>query len=101
MKIITSLTWFEKAFSMTIQRNDQYSSLHMVVTLDAHFWQRKCGGPTEIFRINTILNRKKYNTIYFFFSIRKNLSLDIEIIPKQMCIIRCKPHRRQRPVQCE
>lgn len=49
-----SLTWLEKAFAVSVQRNDQNATLHVIVALDAHFRQRKLRIPAIVFRIDAV-----------------------------------------------
>jgi len=42
--------WFEPTFSMSIQWNDENSTLHVIISFDAHFWQKYIRFPTVVDR---------------------------------------------------
>lgn len=53
-----SLTCFEIAFAVTVQRDDQNTSLHVVVSFDAHFGHHQMRFPAIIDRVDSVKWRR-------------------------------------------
>jgi hypothetical protein len=51
-----SRTWFEEAFSTTVQWNHQNAALHVIVALQSHLGQAELGHPAEVFGTHAAKN---------------------------------------------